>query len=157
GAVLVVVGALAASLLVLRSFTPARFLPLVLHEYPAGIPLRPWARQDVEAIEALPWRQSHTAQTSQKRNLLLGELKELAKVRPDVPVVVYLGGHVVARTDGTPCLLPVDGDLDRPDDWLPLPQILQDVARCPSRRKLLLVDVMQPLVLPTRGLLRSDV
>src|SRR5262249_42172868 len=42
-------------------------------------------------------------------------------------------------------------------DWLPLPQILQDVARCPSRRKLLLVDVMQPLVLPTRGLLRSDV
>ncbi len=52
-------------------------------------------------------------------------------------------------------VLPAGGE-GRPAGWLPLREVLESLARSPSRRVLLLIDAMRPLVDPARGQLDDD-
>lgn len=156
---LAALGIVLALLTYFRSPYPEpRLLSLALDEYPSTTPVPPWLRQDASALARLKWGNSVSAHTSQLRDLLLAELAQLRSAKANQPLVVFLAGYVVIRPeDDAPCLLPVDGQLDRPSTWVPLAEILDSIRNCPSTSKLLLLDVMRPLILPDSGLLRQDV
>jgi hypothetical protein len=153
--VLALTGALAAWLCYPQPFQAPRFLPLCVGEYGEELPVRGWVRQDGELLRGLGWQEKN-AFTSQKRDLLLAELRALANLSPQGPVVVYVSAYALADPRGELCLLPVDARLDRPDTWLPLREVFDLLRACPARHKLLLLDVMQPLIEPRRGLLAND-
>ncbi len=156
-ALLAMLGALGAMLYFLTPFHTPRFLPLVLHEYEAQLPLRAWARRDGEALRDLQWTRKPDTLPSQQRDLLRGELQLLDDAGSREPLVVFLSAYVVPNAQGVPCVLAVDDALNDSARWLPLADLLAMVGKAPARHKLLLLDVHQPLVLPQQGFLRSDV
>src|SRR5262249_8738641 len=68
---------------------------------------------------------------------------------------VYLAGYLV-EDGGKPYLFTSRASMDRPSEWLPVDEAFRMVRECPAERKLLLLDVMRPLVVPEQGLLRGD-
>jgi hypothetical protein len=153
-AVLALTGALAAWLLYHQPFPRPHFLPLCLDEYGDGFPVRRWVRQDGDALRGLRWRESN-AFTSQQREQLRSELRNLAGLKPADPVVVYLSAYVLPRADGV-CVLPVDARPDNPAGWVRLRDAFDHLLACPSRDKLLLLDVMHPFTDPRHGVLADD-
>jgi hypothetical protein len=153
--VLALTGALLAWLCYPEPYHPPHFLPLCLGEYGEEWPVRGWVRQDGELLRGLGW-QEKSAFTSQKRDLLLAELRTFTGRKSSGPVVVYLSAYVLPDPHGELCLLPVDARLDRPDTWLPLRDVFGLLRSCPAPHKLLLLDVMQPLLDARHGLLVND-
>ncbi|MGL4554667.1 MAG: caspase family protein, partial [Gemmataceae bacterium] len=168
--VLVLLGAAVGAIVALvgwrEVFNHPRFLPIVISEYPAGVPPRPFGEQDADALLALEWAKKNAARNSQERRLLVAELDTLESADPKTPLVVYVGGYVAFGPadkdkdgEGTevPYLLPSDGRLEDRSTWVPLARVLGAMQACPAEHKLLLIDVMQPLIWPARGLLRGRV
>jgi hypothetical protein len=60
--------------------------------------------------------------------------------RPQDRVVLYFGGHAVAR-DGKAFLVPTDGDPDEPDTLIPLDDFWAKVKDCPAQQKAVIFDV----------------
>lgn len=142
-------------------FSRPRFLPLVVDAYPTTLPPLEWARQDVGALMKRSWLIAVSARNSQQKDLLMGELNQLSApnhIRNDDTVVIFLAGFIVFDREEVPYLLPADGNPDAPEaTCVPLKVVLDKVRACPARKKLLLLDVMRPLLMPERGLLRSYV
>jgi hypothetical protein len=157
-AILALVGALVAWIFYPSPVRNPYFLAIVISEYrDPGIPINAWANQDRQALLAFPWRDNN-AFTSQQRNLLVQELRNLETGRkPDEPVVVYLSAIARTGPDGKVALLPGDGRLDEPASWLPMDEVLKSIRLCPARHKLLILDVMHPFQEPSDGILPSDV
>jgi hypothetical protein len=63
-----------------------------------------------------------------------------ATSRPQDRVVLYFGGHAVAK-DGKAYLVPTDGDLNEPDTLLPLEEVWAKLKACPAQQKVVLFDV----------------
>jgi len=155
-ALLAVAGAIVGLLLYLRPAPRPAFVTLWITEYKdPGIPLIPYAEQDRAALSALPWQKSDGF-NSQEKDRLAGELDRLTKEPPPSAVAVYLSGYVVADADGRPCLLPGDARLDDEATWLPMSSVLERLRGCRTAHKLLVLDVMYPLIAPRRGLLAAD-
>ncbi len=155
-ALLAVIGALIAWLCIPDPFPTPDLVALAVGEYDEEFPVRPWVRQDAEALCDLPWGE-HNNFTSQKRDLLWDEVEALRHRRPiKTPVVVYLSAYVRPNSEGELCVLPADARLDRPGSWLRLGNLLKDLCQCPAPRKMLLLDVMQPCTDARQGLLTND-
>jgi hypothetical protein len=152
--VCVLIGGVIAWLLLLVPFAEPHFLPLYVSEYGDALPVRAWVRQDAEALGALRWRGRDTF-PSQKRDLMRGELRTLAALH-DAPVILWINGYLRSDPKTGPCLLPVDAVLDHPDSWLPLREVFDALRGCRARRKLVLLDVMQPCIDLRAGILSED-
>jgi hypothetical protein len=150
-----VAGVTAAWLFFPEFFRRPHFLALCLGDYGDKLPVRAWVRQDGEALSAFAW-QEHNAFANQKRDLVLGDLRDFLVRAGRGPVVIYLNACALPSPKGELCLVPVDAPLGRPDKWVPLRDVFAMLRDCPARHKLLLVDVMQPLADPSRGLLADD-
>lgn len=60
--------------------------------------------------------------------------------RPQDRVVLYFGGHAVAK-EGKAFLVPTDGDLDDPSTLIPLDDFWAKVKDCQARQKVVVFDV----------------
>ncbi len=153
---LAMLGAVVGFLLYLRPAPRPTFVTLWITEYrDPAIPPIPFAEQDRAALSALPWEKSNGF-SSQEKDRLTGELDRLGKEPPASGVAVYLSGYVVADAEGRPCLLPGDAGLDGESSWLPMSLVLERLRDCHTSHKLLVLDVMYPLIVPRRGLLAAD-
>jgi hypothetical protein len=161
---LALAGVLAAFFLYPRAAPRPYFVAIVIDQYRETdrhgnlrFPVSAWSAQDREALGALGWA-GHGTFTSQLHDLLLRELTSLRESRSaDQPLVLYLSAYATTRDDGVVCLLPADARLDDPTTWLPFRDILDLIQACPSRHKLLLLDVMKPLTDARAGLLSTEV
>lgn len=154
-AMLLLAGAIAGVIWWLQPFAQAQFVALWIDQYQdPSVPVSSWAAQDREALLELPWQQKN-AFARQERHLLLAALHQL-EGQSGQPLVVYLSAFAVPGEDGEVYLLPGDARLDQPSTWLSLREVLALVSRCRAEHRLLILDVMRPIVVPLAGLLRSD-
>jgi hypothetical protein len=152
--VLLLAGTTVALLLWIRPVHEPYFVGICIEKYSdPRVPYRAWVAQDREALLALPpWRdQNHDTFNQQQLLLLQSTLGDLGKYR-DRPLVVYLNAYAVRNERSEIHILPGDGRLDDPATWLPLGKVLDAIRDAQAPHKLLLLDIMQPLVLPELGL-----
>jgi hypothetical protein len=156
GLLLALVGAIAAWLFYLSPVPLPAFFGAWIDQYEdPDIPANAWAAEDRTALEGLHWRRINVF-TSQKLRLLRQVLGDLRK-QGDAPVVLFLSAYAVARPNGDVYLLPADASVQEEPTWLPLPDVLRYLGACPSRHKLLILDLMRPFAEPRLGLLGDDV
>jgi hypothetical protein len=156
GTVLALAGAIAGVIYWLRPVPPPYFLAAWIDQYPdPRVPVNPWAAQDRQALLDVGWHDEN-AFTNQSQDRLVGKLHAL-QGRADTPVVVYLSAFALTGEDGRVSLLPNDARLDGPSTWLPLRNVLDFLRACPSRHKLLILDVMHPFTEPRVGVLANEV
>ena len=60
--------------------------------------------------------------------------------RPQDRVVLYFGGHATS-IDGRAYLVPVDGELTKPETLIPLTDLWARLEECPAQQKVMLFDV----------------
>jgi hypothetical protein len=154
--VLALAGVIAGLLTLIRPHHRAYFLPLAIDQYGESFPFRRWVQQDKEALCSLPWQQQGETFTLQRRSLIEDQLKKLAERPAQDTVVVYLSGYVRTREKGELSLIPVDGELDDQNTWIPLDEVFKRLRVCPAAHKLLLLDVMQPCIDLEKGLLNNN-
>src|SRR5512135_1997554 len=63
-------------------------------------------------------------------------------------VVVYLASYALVDDKGAVQVLGTDSDPEDPETMLPLGDVLKGLAACPSKSKLLVLDITRPLSLP---------
>src|SRR5262249_53131134 len=149
---LALLGATAAWLCFPSPVAMPSFLGGWIDQYKDPIPVNAWAPEDREALEKKPRWERINAFPSQVRALLKQVLHNLRQ-EGEKPVVVFLSAYAVALPDGTVHLLPADANLEKPGTWLPLVDVLRDLRACPSRHKLLILDLMRPFTDAKLGLL----
>ncbi len=66
--------------------------------------------------------------------------KFLGSSRPQDRVMVFFIGHA-AEVGEEAFLVPLEGELDRPETLIPLKWVYGELAKCPARQKLLILDV----------------
>ncbi len=154
--VLALGGVIAGLLTLIRPHHRAYFLALAIDQYGESFPFRRWVQQDKEALGGLPWQQQGETFTLQRRSLIEDQLKKLADRPAQDTVVIYLSGHVRTRDKGELSLIPVDGELDDQNTWIPLDEVFERLRVCPAAHKLLLLDVMQPCIDLEKGLLNNN-
>jgi hypothetical protein len=66
--------------------------------------------------------------------------KFLASSRPQDCVMVFFVGHAV-ETETETFLVPLEGELDRPETLIPLKWVNEQLSKCPARQKVLVLDV----------------
>lgn len=158
GAGLVAVcGAILAWALIPRGFREPFFRTLSVTQYDdPGLPPNAWAEQDGALLLAhFDPEKGKDISNCQERHELLAALDEVQKtVAPKV--VVHLRAHALAR-DGRVFLLPGNANLDRPESWLGLDEVLARLGQCQAPERLLLLDVVQPWAVSLLGPLANDV
>lgn len=55
-------------------------------------------------------------------------------------IVVYFGGHAI-EVDGKAYLIPVEGEPEAPETYIPVEEFYAKLAQCPAQQKVLLLDV----------------
>ncbi len=146
-------GAVVGALLWIRPAEPPLLLSVPVGEYrdPAWPP-NPWPEQDTAAVQAafpdLAGRE--TAYGFQELHLLQSKLQALANVKAGQPLIVHLTALAAAH-DGAVHVLPGDARPGEPSTWLPLDMVLDVLAACPAKHKLLLLDVAHPLAADPPG------
>lgn len=159
---LALLGGVIAFVFFLKDPPRPHFVAFVIDQYSdERIPSVPWAENDRSALESLKWQGVNTF-GSQQKNLLLPELQKLnTRGNPREPLVVYLRAHAAGMDDGNVAFLPADARLDDPSTWIPLREVLQALKECkdqyPKRKRLLLLDLAMPMVIPEAGFLLNDV
>ncbi|HEY1861978.1 MAG TPA: hypothetical protein VGG61_16570, partial [Gemmataceae bacterium] len=150
-------GAVVGLMFVIGTFHPPVFLSLPISEYrDRRFPPNPFADLDAKSLHAhIHGEGSEVAHNSQENDLLRQKLKDLS-ARNDRALVIHISSLALCQ-DGKVFLLPADADVDRPDTWLPLGDVLQAVQASPSKRKLLILDIMKPLADPRMGVIRNEV
>src|SRR5262249_34826942 len=103
----------------------------------------------------LDWRESHHF-GRQELHSVRAELENLRGIN-DSSVVLFVSALAVGGDNGAVYLLPTNADLDRPQSWLSLGEVLQSVQACKAKHKLLVLDIMRPFVAPRSGLFAADV
>src|SRR5205807_2555280 len=71
-------------------------------------------------------------------------LDELARCGQGQPVIVYLSAMAVQAEGGSVHILPADASLDDAARWLPLRVVLEKLKACPSKNKLLVLELTPP-------------
>jgi hypothetical protein len=137
------------------------------HPYPVLLPIvedpggaryglaTPQGEQDAAALRAGRWF-SRALGPASARGRLEDSLATLSAVRPTEMVVAVLCSPARVGDAGEVLVMP----RGRPEslvDWVPLRAVLGRLAAGPSRRVLLLLDVMRPLDDPIAGQLADDV
>jgi hypothetical protein len=125
-----------------------------IDQYKDPIPVNAWAPQDRKAVEASRWKRVNLF-SSQNIRLLRQVLTEQLG-HGDKPVVVFLSAYALTRPDGSVHLLPAEANLEDESTWLPLDEMLRHLGNCPSKHKLLILD-LRPLTDARLGLLADDV
>jgi hypothetical protein len=154
--------AILALALLFRADREPFFLSIPITEYgQAFYPINAWAEQDSDALASMlaPPRSEAKgrakAYESQDKGLLVQQLNNLRNNK-DGRVVVHLSS--LARTHNDEVyILPADAHPDRPESWLPLREVLQALQDCPSKQKLLILDIARPVAEPRLGFLIDDV
>src|SRR5262249_2997691 len=138
------------------------FLSIPITEYSQTFyPINAWAEQDSDTLASMlaPPRSEAKgrakAYESQDKGLLVQQLNNL-RTNKDGRVVIHLSS--LARTHNDEVyILPADAHPDRPESWLPLREVLQAMQDCPSKQKLLILDIARPVAEPRLGFLIDDV
>src|SRR2546425_1280015 len=84
------------------------------------------------------------------------------KIYISVAVILALLGILAAwlffiHVPNEPYFLPADARIDDPKSWYKFSEILQNLRDCPSEHKLLILDIMRPLINSRLGLVAGDV
>ena len=149
---MVLAGAIVALVLWIRPLPEPYFIGIWIDQHSdPHVPFRGWVAQGRDALLALPWK-DHDTFNQQERRLLRSALHDLGKYG-DQPVVLYLNAYALRDDKGEVLILPGDGHMDDPTTWLPLSEVFEALHQSPSPHKLLILDVMQPLILPEMGLI----
>lgn len=96
------------------------------------------------------------------RQQILAILTEVEKVGPRENVVVYVSARAIAGPDGKLLLLPSDARVENlrgsPTilNTVALEDLFRSLARCPASRKLLVLDIFNPLISVPQGILQID-
>jgi hypothetical protein len=152
-------GAIAAWLFLIEPPHNPYFLPLCVTEYKdRHIPANAQADQDREALLVGNYfPEKGNAFASQERRLLIDQLQSLSKRPPADPIIVYVSAHVIGDPRGELFLLPGDASIDDPNTWIGFKDVLEGLKACPSKRKLLVLDVARPIADPRLGVLANDI
>ena len=155
---LVLAGAVAALLLYPREPPRPSLAVLRIDQYQQPfLAFSPWATKDRDALRHLGIKEKNTF-TSQEKELLKQALQTLGREQAaDQPLIIYLCAYAVVQNDGTVAVLPADARLDEPVTWFPFKEILLLLQHCPVKRRLLLLDLGQPCVVPEAGLFAANV
>lgn len=136
------------------------FLPLWVTEYQARqIPLLPMAQRDLESLQAGQYFTTvlGDAAARQDGHQMMRDLDGLRDIHTDQGVIVYLRAHAVRAGTGEVYILPGDASPDHPATWIKLHDILGRVRECPSRKKLIVLDIASALPSLRLGVLYHDV
>jgi hypothetical protein len=122
------------------------FIAMFISRYEVlQIPPIPQAEADRDRIQ----QGTNLSSTDTKKNaeeLNLGvirdRLKSLGRKGRDDAVVFYLSAHAVVDDGGNLQLLAYDSRTFAPDTLLPLREVIDALKQCPSRKKLLVLDIM---------------
>jgi hypothetical protein len=149
-------GAVVAWLFFLRGLPSPYFLSLPIREYSAKqLAPNAFAVQDCDALLQHFPKDHKRAYESQTLDRMRKELAAL-RSKTDTPAVVHLTALALVH-EGDVFVLPGDADVDNPDSWLPLREVLRALHQCPSKHKLLLLDIMKPVASARLGVLVDDV
>lgn len=165
-----VAGAILAWLLIPTGFDEPVFVSIPVTEYDdRALPLNPWADQDSQLL--LPFferdkgeqgnktvagqpKRAWKVVSVQEKHQLLESLRELPDIAAPA-VIIHLRMLAVAR-EGKVYLLPGNARLHQRDLWLGLEELLRAVGKGKQPNRLLLLDIMQPLMVPLVGELADD-
>ena len=146
-ALLLIGGTWVAVVAWLQPLRPPAFVPLWVVDNPADRSVIPWAAQDRAALiegEFLG-RPVADVPANATRDRILHELAALRTRRSWEPVVVYLSVPACCTGPDSVQLLPADATPDAPRNRLALREVLELLRACPSRHKLLVLDVAAPV------------
>lgn len=87
---------------------------------------------------------------------ILETLDGLARIESRRPVVLMLSAPAVAADSGGVLIVPEDAAADDPTQWLRLSDVLERFKACPSKQKLLILDVAMPRRQAWNGYVRSN-
>ena len=146
-------GAVAAAMFWIRPADPPLLLTIPVCEYPdPAWPPNPWAEEDSDALQAVfpSAARPEKLYGSQELHLLQIKLQGLANRKANQAAVVHLTALGTTR-GGTVYVVPGDAKPDDPATWLPVDAVLDAIAACPAKHKLLLLDLAHPITDPLRG------
>ena len=129
------------------------FVPFWVSTYQdrLGIPTVPWARTDREAIVETrePFRENRQkGGPDQPLETVKERLDGLLNRAGDDAVLVYISAYAVVDTEGKIRILAKDSHPYEPDTQLPLARVLDAIAHCKSKNKLLVLDIMRNMLDP---------
>jgi hypothetical protein len=126
--------------------TKPDFIAMFIGRYEdPGIPPIPQAEADRDWIQQeTDLSSTDTPEKDDKLTLevIRTRLERLRGKGRDDAVVFYLSTHAVVDADGNVQLLARDSHTFTPDTLLPLEEVIDALRQCPSRKKLLVLDVM---------------
>ncbi len=168
--IMAMIGAILAMLTWIRLVAKPRLVAIwVATPQARSIPPTPMGSGDLESLIKGEYfaRSREQIRPSQERARIDSNLAQLKDMSRGDPVVVYvralacLAAPVGQVESGTPrgqlMVLPADADPNDPVAWLPLRNILDSLAQCQVRRKLLIIDLVQGVADPRLALLSGDV
>jgi hypothetical protein len=151
----VLLGALAALVLLLRPSHPPAELSIAVFRYSRQYPPNALASWDSRALGDF-FADHRERPDEQEGALLRGELAHLRTRPANEGILLHLSA--LARTaKGTVYLLPSDADPDDPGSWVPLGEVMDALHDCPARHKVLILDVARPSADARLGILADDV
>lgn len=111
------------------------------------IPAAPWIEADRKALlEAKIFNKPDSPEDKTRnpsKEVMETRLKSLHALKPDESLVVYVSSYAAVDSEGKIQILVYDSNAYRPDTLLPLKTILSRLKECPSRRKVLVLDIMR--------------
>lgn len=144
-------------------------LPFSIYE-DTSLPPVAYARQDAELlVDTLP-KNAENAYNAGELEPLRNKLKAIAegkirlepgesnakKLEDGQPFIFHVVGHA-ALADDAVHILPLKADPDDPKTWLPLADLVKALADCPTKKKLLLLDLSRPRTNAFLGPLADEV
>ncbi len=156
---MVLVGLLAGFIYMFGSPPQSVLVPICVDVCDSYHLRNPLAQRDRELLtrlgKSLNWKVEDT-QADRSRTLIQQRLQALATGISDEPVIVYV--NALARVvDGKVYILVEDSKPEDMESAVLLDDVLQALARCPSKHKLLLLDLQRPIRHARLGLLGDDV
>ena len=109
------------------------------------IPPIPWVEADRKALEESQVFQRTETRADQTwmRDVMETQLHALRWQKPSEAVVVYIASYATVDEDGKVHILAYDSDPFQPKTLLSLSAVLSALKDCPSRQKLLVLDVFR--------------
>jgi hypothetical protein len=151
-------GAFTGLLFWIRTEPRPVLLPLWVTSYEARqLPSPAWASQDRAALADSKLFHLSTPPRGSARHQLLQHLNSLQEMESGESVVVYLSALAIVAGPSKVMILPSDAHPDDPATQVPLGAVLDALKKCPAEKRLLILDIMRPLVDARLGVLADDV
>jgi hypothetical protein len=158
-AVLAAAGAVVGALFWIQPSDPPVLLTIPVSEYKdSAWPPNPWAEEDSDALQdAFPdLAGREKAYGYQELSLLQSKLQALRNVKAGQPVILHLSA-LGAVHGGVVYVVPGDAKPGDPSTWLKLDVVLDTLAACPAKHRLLLLDLAHPIADLVQGPLADTV